>query len=274
MKLKGTVGVLTGASRGLGVYMAEALANEGVNLVLAARSADDLQATAAKVEGLGVKAVIVPTDVTDPEALERLVATASSELGPIDLLVNNAGVERYRRYETAPIDEMEWIMRTNVLAPQILSRLVLPGMLERRKGHIVNVASVAGKTAVPFNSLYSSSKHALVGFSWSLREEVRSRGVSVSVLCPGYVTGAGMFADWSRGRKPPGVSSAVGPDKVAAGLVRAIEKDRAEVVVAGGLLKGVDVLHAISPALTTAIARKSGGYAFLEEQALSAWDQD
>ncbi|MGI8773943.1 MAG: SDR family NAD(P)-dependent oxidoreductase [Actinomycetota bacterium] len=274
MKLRGTVGVLTGASRGLGVYMAEALAKEGVNLALAARSADDLQVTAAKVEGLGVKAVVVPTDVTDPAALERLIATASSELGPIDLLVNNAGVERYRRYETAPLDEMEWIMRTNVLAPQILSRLVLPGMLERRKGHIVNIASVAGKTAVPFNSLYSSSKHALVGFSWSLREEVRSRGVSVSVLCPGYVTDAGMFADWSRGKKPPGVSSAVGPDKVVAGLIRAIEKDRAEVIVAGGLLKGVDVLHAISPALTTAIARKSGGYAFLEEQALSAWDQD
>lgn len=274
MKLRGTVGVLTGASRGLGVYMAEALAKEGVSLALAARSADGLQSTAAKVEAFGVKAVTVPTDVTDPAALERLVTTASSELGPIDLVVNNAGVERYRRYETAPVEEMEAIMRTNILAPQILSRLVLPGMLQRGRGHIVNVASVAGKTAVPFNSLYSSSKHALVGFSWSLREEVRSKGVSVSVLCPGYVSEAGMFADWSRGRKPPGVSSTVGPEKVASGLIRAIEKDRAEVVVAGGLLKGVDVLHAISPALTTAIGRRSGGYAFLEEQALSAWDQD
>lgn len=274
MKLRGTVGVLTGASRGLGVYMAEALAKEGVSLALAARSADGLQTTAAKVGAFGVKAVTVPTDVTDPAALERLVTTASSELGPIDLVVNNAGVERYRRYETAPVEEMEAIMRTNVLAPQILSRLVLPGMLQRGRGHIVNVASVAGKTAVPFNSLYSSSKHALVGFSWSLREEVRSKGVSVSVLCPGYVSEVGMFADWSRGRKPPGVSSTVGPEKVAAGLIRAIEKDRAEVVVAGGLLKGVDVLHAISPALTTAIGRRTGGYAFLEEQALSAWDQD
>lgn len=274
MELRGTRGILTGASRGLGVYMAEALARAGVDLVLAARSADDLAATQAKVEALGVRAVAVPTDVTDRGALEALVTTATSELGSIDLLVNNAGVERYRRFETAPIDEMEWIMRTNVLAPQILSRLVLPGMLERGRGHIVNIASVAGKTAVPFNSLYSSSKHALVGFSWSLREEVRPRGVSVSVLCPGYVTDAGMFADWSRGKKPPGVSSAVPPHKVAAGLIRAIEKDKAEVVVAGGLLKTVDVMHAISPAVTTSIARKSGGYAFLEREALSAWEQD
>ena len=274
MELRGTRGILTGASRGLGVYMAEALAREGVDLVLAARSADDLAATVTKVEALGVKALAVSTDVTDPGALENLVTTASSEMGPIDLLVNNAGVERYRRFETAPIDEMEWVMRTNVLAPQILSRLVLPGMLERGKGHIVNIASVAGKTAVPYNALYSSSKHALVGFSWSLREEVRPRGVSVSVLCPGYVTDAGMFADWSRGKKPPGVSSAVPPHKVTAGLIRAIEKDRAEVVVAGGLLKTVDVMHAISPALTTSIARRSGGYAFLEKEALSAWDQD
>lgn len=267
MELRSGVAIVTGASRGIGTYLAEALARRGLDLALAARSAESLEKTANVVRRIGARAITVPTDVTKTEDLEDLVRRATDELGPVDLLINNAGIERYAFFETSDVDSIEAIMRTNVIAPQILTRLVIPGMVERRRGHIVNISSVAGKTAVPFNVIYSSSKHALVGFSWSLREEMRRYGVGVSVVCPGFVRDAGMFHDWSGGIKPPKVAKTVAPEKVAAKTIEAIEKDKAEVVVAGGLLPVADVFAAFSPEIPAAIGRRSGSYAYLEKEA-------
>lgn len=265
MELRGSIGILTGASRGLGVYIAEALTRKGVALALAARSDDDLKETQVHIERLGGRAVSIPTDVGKIADLQALVETTEKELGPVDLLVNNAGVEKYTHYQEVELEVIEKTLRVNLWAPEVLTRLVLPGMIERRRGHIVNVASVAGKTAVPYNSIYSSSKHGLVGFSWSLREEVKPYHVGVSVVCPGFVSDSGMFHRWSRGAKPPSVSRPVSPEKVADAVVRAVEADKAEIIVARGLTKIVDVTHAISPALTTAIARRSGAYTFLRK---------
>jgi short-subunit dehydrogenase len=267
MELRGTVGILTGASRGLGVRIAETLARKGVDLALAARSAEDLDHTADRVSALGVRAVAIPTDVTDRVSLESLAERAANELGPVDLLVNNAGIEHYVHYERVELDEIEAIMSTNIIAAQLLTRLVLPGMLERKRGHIVNVSSLAGKTAIPYNVVYSSSKHALVGFSWSLREEVKPRGVGVSVICPSFVSETGMYATRSKGRPAPKVAGMVGPDDVANAVVKAVESNRAEILVARGLGKLTDVIHAISPELTTGIARRSGIYSMLEKAA-------
>lgn len=263
MELAGANAIVTGASRGIGTYIARHLARRGVNLALAARSAEDLQGTVSEVSRLGVHAVAVPTDVARLEDLEALVGKATAELGAVDLVVNNAGIEHYTDLVDADPDTIERIMRVNYLAPANLIRLVLPSMIQRRRGHLVNIASVAGKTAVPYNSIYSSSKHALVGLSWSLREELKPHGIGVSVVCPGFVSEAGMFADWSHGRKPPGLTRAVPPDRVAAATIKAIEADKAEIIVATGLTKVVDVFHALSPALTTAIARRSGAYRFM-----------
>ena len=265
MELRGSIGILTGGSRGLGVYIAEALTRRGVALALAARSEQELKETQLRIERLGGRAIIVPTDVGKLKDLQNLVEITTSELGPVDLLVNNAGIERYANYHELDVDVIEKTLRVNLWAPEVLTRLVLPGMVERRRGHIVNVASVAGKTAVPYNSIYSSSKHGLVGFSWSLREEMKPQGVGVSVVCPGFVADSGMFHHWSRGEKPPSVSRAVAPVKVADAVVKAVEADRAEIIVARGLTKIVDVTHAISPALTTAIARRTGAYSFLRK---------
>ena len=265
MELRGSIGILTGASRGLGVYIAEALTRKGVSLALAARSEQELKETQARVERLGGRAIAVSTDVGKLKDLQALVERAQAELGPVDLIVNNAGIERYANYQELDPDMIEKILRVNLWAPEMLTRLVLPGMVERRRGHIVNVASVAGKTAVPYNPVYSSSKHGLVGFSWSLREEMRTLGVGVSVVCPGFVSDSGMFHHWSRGKKPPSVSRMVSPEKVADAVVRAIETDKAEIIVARGLTKIVDITHAISPAFTTTIARRSGAYAFLRD---------
>ena len=265
MELRGSIGIVTGASRGLGVYIAEALTRKGVALALAARSEDELKETQSRVERLGGRAISIATDVGKMKDLQALVERTESELGPIDLLVNNAGIEKYANYHELEPEVIEKTLRVNLWAPEVLTRLVLPGMIERRRGHIVNIASVAGKTAVPYNSIYSSSKHGLVGFSWSLREETKSYGVGVSVVCPGFVSESGMFHHWSRGEKPPAVARSVPPEKVSAAVVRAIEADKAEIVVARGLTKIVDVTHAISPAFTTAIARRSGSYAFLRK---------
>ena len=263
MQLAGANAIVTGASRGIGTYIARHLASRGVSLALAARSAEDLDRTVAEVSAAGVRAVAIPTDVSRQEDLESLVEKATAELGPIDVLINNAGVERYADLVDADPELIEKIMRVNFLAPANLSRLVLPSMIGRRRGHIVNIASVAGKTAVPFNTIYSSSKHALVGLSWSLREEVARHNVGVSVVCPGFVSEAGMFADWSHGRKPPGLTRSVPPDRVAEATIKAIESNKAEIIVATGITKVVDVFHALSPRLTTTMARRSGAYRFL-----------
>ncbi len=265
MDLAGTNVIVTGASRGLGVFIAESLARKGANLALAARSAEALQEVVRSATSLGVRAIAVPTDVSRQADLEALIGKATAELGPIDLLINNAGIEHYIDFPSAEPDLIEKIMWVNFLAPANLTRMVLPGMIERRRGHVVNIASVAGKTAVPYNVVYSSSKHALVGFSWSLREEMRPHGVGVSVVCPGFVSDAGMFADWSGGKKPPGLTRTVSPEAVAKATITAIEKNKAEIIVASGLTKVVDVFHAVSPALTTAIARRSGTYRFMSQ---------
>ncbi len=263
MELRGTTGILTGASRGLGVELARALASKGVDLALAARGEEGLRKTAAELQGLGVRTIVVPTDVTKTADLETLVARTTDELGPPGLLVNNAGIETIAPFATFETDRIEAIVETNLTAAMKLTRLVLPGMLERRRGHVLNVSSASGKGGVPYYAVYGSTKHALVGFSWSLRAELAQQGVGVSVLCPSFVSDTGMYADRSNNAQPPRSLATVTPQEVAAAAVRAIEKDRAEVVVARGLAKVADVFYALSPELSMNVARRMGVDAFL-----------
>jgi short-subunit dehydrogenase len=206
----------------------------------------------------------VRTDVCDPDSLRQLVDAATRDLGPVDLLVNNAGTEHYAYFEEIDLPVIENIIRTNLIGAEVLARLVLPGMVERRTGHIVNIASAAGKVPTPYNTVYASSKHALVGFSWSLRQEMKRYGVGVSVVCPIFVSERGLFHRWSGGRKTPSVAKPVSPDDVAAETVKAIERDRAEVVVSSRLGKIADVFAALSPDFTAGVSRRAGLYEFLE----------
>ncbi len=267
MELRDCVGILTGASRGIGVYLGQHLAAKGVNLALAARSAPELEEKAKSLRSLGVRVISLPTDVNNPRELERLVHRTTEELGAPELLVNNAGIESVTRFASMPLEEIEAILRTNVIALEQLTRLVVPHMIERGRGHIVNIASAAGKTAIPYNTVYSSSKHAVVGFSWSLREELRPHGIGVSVICPGFVSEAGMFAAWNQEGRTPWLARTVSPDKVAQETLKAVERNRAEVIVTPGLGRVVDVFHAISPELTTWVARRGGLYGFLAQEA-------
>ncbi len=263
MELSGTVGILTGASRGIGVQLAEAFAARGADLALAARDAGGLEQTAARLARFGRRTITVPTDVTRNADLERLVERTTDELGPPDLLVNNAGIETIAELRTMELDTIEAMIATNLVAAEKLTRLVIPGMVERRAGHVLNISSASGKTGVPYYSVYGSTKHGLVGFSWSLRAELAQHGVGVSVLCPSFVGDTGMYADRSNNRKPPRTLALVSAGQVAAAAVRTIEKNKAEVVVASGLTRIADVFYALSPDLAMKVARKMGVDAFL-----------
>ncbi len=263
MELKGTVGVVTGASRGIGVELASALADKGVNLALAARTEEGLEQTAEKLRSSGVEVVTVPTDVTKTADLEALVERTTDELGPPDLLVNNAGIETIAPFETFDVAAIESIIATNLIAAEKLTRLVVPGMIARKKGHILNVSSASGKTGLPYYSVYASSKHGLIGFSWCLRTELAPYGIGVSVVSPSFVEDTGMYAARSSNKKPPRSVATVTAQEVAAASVRAIERNKADVVVARGLARVADVFFALSPDFAMMVSRRTGIEAFV-----------
>src|SRR2546423_9808226 len=263
MIISGRVVVVTGASRGIGVTIARDLARRGARLALTARSEDALKEIADSIGALAIAA-----DVSSAEDRERVLKTVKGELGPLDVLVNNAGIESIRAFAEMPEQDIRDIVDVNLVAPMLLTRAVLPGMLERKRGHVVNIASVAGKTMTPFNSVYSASKHALVGWTHSIRFELQGSGVSASVICPGFVADEGLFARWGdekRGRKSGAFTT---PKKVADAVAKAIERDLSEVVVSGPIGKIADVAFAISPRLTAAVGSRSPAIEmFREEQA-------
>jgi short-subunit dehydrogenase len=266
--LNRAVTILTGASRGIGARVAEALAGKGARLALAARSKDALEQTAERVRALGGEAITVPTDVTSNAELEQLVARTQEELGPPDVLINNAGIECVGYFEKLDPHQIDATIATNLTAPIALARLVAPIMIDQGRGHICNIASAAGKAARPYGVVYSGTKHGLVGFSWGLRAELAPRGVEVSVVCPGYVTGEGMFAEREgHAGKPPRNLGMSTPQRVADEVIASIEKNRAEVVIAPALVRVSDVFHAISPDFAIGVARRTGLYAYLRREA-------
>jgi short-subunit dehydrogenase len=254
--LRGSTAVVTGASRGIGVHIARALAREGVNLSLAARSVDELEAVRAEMEGLGVRAIATECDVTDADDRSRLLARTEAELGPVDVLVNNAGIEVVAHFETSDEADLCRTLDVNLVAAMLLTRAVVPGMLTRGRGHVVHIASGAGKVGVPYGVAYSTSKHGMVGMIHALRAEYHGRPVGFSAVCPGFVTDVGMYANW--GVKAPKIAGSATPEKVARVVVQCITKDKAEVIVNTPPVRPIVVLHNIAPRLTPALLKALG----------------
>ncbi|HEX6031323.1 MAG TPA: SDR family NAD(P)-dependent oxidoreductase [Tepidiformaceae bacterium] len=249
--LAGRTAIVTGASRGLGPYLARGLAREGVNLVLAARNEVQLAEVATKLDKTGVRTLTIPCDVSRETDRERLVARALEEFGQIDILVNNAGIEVVQAYEELPPFEIERVIEVNLLAPMLLAHAVLPHMLERRTGFIVNMASLAGKTGPAHSETYSASKAGLILFTESLRHDYRKRGVSATALCPGFVSDAGMYADMQAraGVKANRLLGESTPAKVVAAMLRAIKKDQPEMIVNPGPMRLNLALRQLAPGL-------------------------
>jgi short-subunit dehydrogenase len=183
--LAGEVAIVTGASRGIGAATASELARRGARVVLAARGAASVEAQARAIAARGGETLAVPTDISDSEQVEHLVTQARDAFGKVDVLVNNAGIGWTRLLVHSTPCEIREIVDINMTGAILMTRAVLPGMLERRRGAIINVSSVCGRVAV--EPLYSATKYGIRGFSLSLRRQLAGSEVSVSLVSPGNI---------------------------------------------------------------------------------------
>ncbi len=199
--LEGQVAVVTGGGRGIGRAIALALAATGAEVAICARSVAELEETATRIEATGRRSLALTADVTSHSDVERVIARTEAELGPVDLLVNNAGMGGVRAHVWEANPKAWWrTQEVNLLGPFLFARAVLPSMLARGRGRIVNVGSYAGVRPTPGNSAYSVSKAALLRFSDSLDAELGDGRVRVFAMSPGLVRTAmtrdvPMFAD-------------------------------------------------------------------------------
>ena len=254
--LKDLAVLLTGASRGIGPIVAEALANRGATIALAARSRDGLQNVATRLNERGAKTLIIPVDLQQSSQREELIHTVLKEFGTIDVLVNNAGLETEGAYSELAWPAIRETIEVNLIAPMALTHLVLPEMLKKKSGHIVNIASIAAKSGAPYAATYSGTKAGLAEWTRALRLELAGTGVRFSTIFPGYVREVGMFAKF--GVKSPWIVGSCAPLEVAKSVVDAIEKGRPETIINSQPLRYAFVLNEISPRVGDWLMRFSG----------------
>lgn len=187
MSLQGRGAVVTGGGRGIGAAVARMLAKTGARVVVSARSEAEIENVADELRAAGHEAWAIPCDVTDPEQVRRLAAGARELLGPVQILVNNAGISSSAPLKAITLVEWNRIMAVNVSGPFLCTQAFMPGMLESGWGRVVTVASIAGKVGHPYISAYTASKHAVIGFTRAIAAEVAAKGVTVNAVCPGYV---------------------------------------------------------------------------------------
>jgi len=185
--LAGKVAIVTGASRGIGKAISILLAQSGSRVVLAARSEPQLKSVREEISSQNGEAMVIPTDLTVDKEMEQLVQQTLKEWGSVDVLINNAGLGKVAPVVKAKVSDWDETFRVNLRAPMFLSKLVLPTMMERGEGSIINISSVSGKSGEANGSAYSASKFGLIGFTQSLYEEVREYGIRVAAICPGFV---------------------------------------------------------------------------------------
>lgn len=249
--LQGATALVTGASRGIGVFIARRLAAEGMSLVLSARDASKLEKLRDELVAKGTKVRVVPCDVRSAADRARLV----EEAGPIDVLVNNAGLEITRAFADQSEADVLAQIETNLIAPIELTRLVLPGLIAKRRGAVVHVSSMSGKSPTPYNAIYAATKFGLNGFSSSVTIELAGSGVHTGVVCPGFVAEAGMWAD--TGLRAPAMMREVRPEAVADGVV-AVIRGAEEVLVTPTPVRPLLALRELAPKLTGSLLARMG----------------
>lgn len=185
--LQGRIALITGASRGIGLAVARRVAAMGASVSLCARDAKRLEAAASDCRRSGSDAVAVTADLTRPADVAKLVETTEQSLGPVEILVNNAGTGYFGPVQNAGEADWDRVLNTNLKAVFLLSRAVAPAMVERKAGHIVNIASLAGKNVFAGGGVYCASKWGLLGLTGCMAEDLRAHGIRVSAICPGSV---------------------------------------------------------------------------------------
>lgn len=185
--LAGCTSLITGASRGIGLAVARRLAELGSRVSLCARDAARLDSAVAQLRGDGFEALAMIADVTHANEIQNLVGRTQSELGPIDILINNAGIGRFGPAHEFAEADWDAVLDTNLKSVFLVSRAVAPGMIERKRGHIVNISSLAGKNAFAGGGIYCASKWGLMGLTACMAEDLRAHNIRVSAVCPGSV---------------------------------------------------------------------------------------
>lgn len=228
---------ITGASSGIGAALAREFSRRGARIILSGRRREQLEELREACY-LPDAHVIVPFDLTDPEQVKAAAIEAEAHYGHIDILIHSAGVTQRALVVDTRMDVHRQIMEVNYFGPVMLTKAVLPAMLQRQKGRIVVMSSLSGKISTPYRSAYAASKHALHGFFDSLRAEVTDRGIGVTLICPGYVrtniSVKALRGDGSLyGHMDETQEHGMTPEACAKGIVRAIARRRDEAVIGG-----------------------------------------
>jgi short-subunit dehydrogenase len=253
MDLQGRTILLTGATGGIGHAIARRLHAAGAQLVLTGRRTDVLEPLAAE---LGARSLAV--DLADPPAVERLAA----ECADVDGLVANAALPASGPVLSFSVEEIDRALQVNLRAPMVLSRLLAERMVARGSGHLLFISSLSGKSSQAGSAVYSATKFGLRGFGQGLRADLRSAGVGVSVVFPGFISDAGMFHE-AGVKLPKGVGTST-PEQVAEAVLRAIEQNRGEVDVAPVGMRLGATFAALAPEVSAKVTRRLGGEAISE----------
>ncbi len=251
MELSGRTALLTGATGGLGRAIAKSLSARGSVLLLSGRKREALEELAAELPGDGHRAL--PADLAEPGAAERLAA----EAGEVDVLVANAGLPGAGWLTDFTPEQVVRAVRVNLEAPMLMARTLFPAMIERGSGHLVFISSLSGKAASPRTSIYSATKFGLRGFALGLRADLAPKGVGVSLVSPGFIREAGMFAD--AGASPPAGLGTSTPEQVGGAVVKAIERDKVELTVAPLQQKVMSHFALASPSISVRVQSGAAG---------------
>ena len=267
MKIQaGQTVLITGASGGLGIFITRAFLARGVKLALVAHAGAGLDTLRQEAEQQGIRALAFVSDLRDPAQRRALLADVRKALGPIDVLVNNAGMELTSAYHDLGEEAIQAVLNVNLEAPMILSRLVLPEMLERRHGHIVNISSLAGRAGPAFQEPYAATKAGLIAFTSSLRATYRREGVSASVIIPGFVE-AGIYAKLKErsGCTAPALLGTSPPQAVARAVLQVIERDLPEMIVNPVPVRPLLAFTALFPRVGEWISNRVGASEFFRK---------
>ncbi|MFC5712267.1 SDR family NAD(P)-dependent oxidoreductase [Thalassorhabdus alkalitolerans] len=255
--MKNKVIVITGASSGLGAWIARAAARKGAKeLVLIARSEDKLLALKEEIIKLGGNAMVLPGDITETEQVIKGIEKILREKGHIDVLINNAGYGLFEKVIDTPIEDIQGMFAVNAVGLIQMTRAVLPSMTARKQGHIINISSQAGKIATPKSAVYSATKHAVLGFTNSLRMEVEDDGIIVSAVNPGPIKTPFFEKADKQGTYEKNVEKfMLSPDKVARKTLKLIKKPKREMNLPLWMNAGAKI-YGVAPRLLERAAGK------------------
>jgi short-subunit dehydrogenase len=267
MELEGKRVLLSGATGGVGRAIAEELAGQDAALVLSSRKQEDLEVLAHSLPRGDRRHEVLVADLAEPGAAERLIV----EAGDLDALVANAALPATGKLESFSSEEVQRALRVNFESPILMARALAPKLAEKGEGHLVFIASLAGKVGSPRSSLYNSTKFGLRGFAFGLREDLHPHRVGVSVVSPGFVREAGMFHD-AQMEPPPGLGTTT-PRKVAKAVVRAIRQDRNEIAVAPRRQRFLAEFGYRHPEFAARVQRRGGARRIAERLAAGQADK-